>query len=373
MRARRVAIAALVGALTGCGATTAPGGTPTRATTATPQPVVSATATPSPPPSPPPPLAVLGTDGGGLSAVDVTGHVQWGLSGAAVSRLLSATSNDTITARTAGPNLILSTIPAASPGAGVLVVLDRTGAKIGGGSFTPNGVDDDVHGSPTGTEWAWSVVDSAIGAEPAHGRIMVAGIGVAAHTVFSWVAPAGSFDERVGGWTDMGIVMERISVGGCGLGFHGDTASFLVDPVAQTLTNLFTNGDHYADARRGVRAGYAGQSQSAVVVNDVTYDEPSTVANDVYVSPDGAHVGVQRYAIGGCSGGPPEPSLNTEMIDVATGSHTDLTGCGISGWLDARDVVCHPLNDLTERLVSLDGRTLATLGTGVFDGALPGD
>ena len=368
MKAQWMAIAAAAAALTACGAA-ATGATPSPAT-ATPEPVSAApTATPSPTPAPPPPLAIIESNGG-VSAVDGTGHAQWSLTSAAVNGLFSATSKDNVTERTAGPNVILSRIPATTPGTGFLVVLDRTGKQVGSGSFTPN-PDADVFGSPTGTEWAWSVDDSPVGAQPAHGRIVVAGIGVAAHSVYSWVTPVGGFDEQVAGWTDMGIVMERIGFGGCGIGFHSDTASFLIDPVAGTLTNLFTNGDHYGDARHSVRVAFASQSESAVIVNGAAHDEAHTVANQVYVSPDGARVGVQRYELGGCAGGP--PTLNTEIIDVSTGSRTDITGCGIGGWFDAIDFACSALGDKTVKLDGLDGHAVATLGTGTFIGVVPSD
>jgi hypothetical protein len=368
MKAQWFAIVAAAASVTACGAA-ATGGTLSPAT-ATPEPASAApSATPTPTPPPPPPLAIIQRNGA-VSAVDGTGHVQWSLTSAAVNGLLSATSKDNVTIRTAGPNVFLSRIPSMTLGTGFLVVLDRTGKQIGSGSFTPNSFSDDVYGDPTGTEWAWSVEDSPLGAQPAHGRIMVAGINSPAHSVFSWVTPTGGFDEEVAGWTDMGIVMERIGFGGCGIGFHGDTASFLIDPVAGTLTNLFTNGDHYGDARHGVRAAFSNQSGSVVTVNGTAYDEPHTVAQGVYVSPDGARVGVQRYAFGGCAGGPPEPSLKTEIIDVAGGTHTDVAGCGISAWFDATDFACSALGDKTVKLDGLDGHTVATLGTGTFIGAL---
>jgi hypothetical protein len=296
------------------------------------------------------------------------GHVQWSLTAAAMNSLLSATSQDRITARTAGPNVILSRVPSQGQGGGNLVVLDRTGKQIGSGSFAPINFNDDVFGSPTGREWAWSVADSLASGSQSHGRIMVAGIGVAAQSVFSWVAPSGSFYEAVAGWTDMGIVMERISNGGCGAGFHSDTASFLIDPVAGTLTNLLTNGGHFGDARFNVRVGFSNTSGSAVTVNGQAFDEPTTVADSVYVSPDGARVGVQRFSLNGCAG--VTPTLNTEIIDVASGAHTDISGCGITGWFDATDFACRSFGDATEKLDGIDGHTVAVLGTGSFIGAL---
>jgi hypothetical protein len=318
---------------------------------------------------PPPPLAIIQTNTS-VYAVDASGHLQWTLNQAAMNTLLTATTTDRITARTAGPNVILSRVPGQTQGDGNLVVLDRTGTKIGGGSFTPNAFEDDVFGSPTGTEWAWSVNDTPAAASRPHGRIIVAGIGVPAHTVFSWVAPVGASTEWVAGWTDMGIVMERIGSGGCGAGFHADTASFLVDPVAGTLTNLFTNGDHYGDARHSVSVGFAAQSPSAVTVNGTTFDEAKTVANAVYVSPDGTRVGVQRFSLAGCAG--VTPTLGTEIVDVSGGNHSDVAGCGIVGWFDATHFVCHGFSDQTQKLEGVDGQPGAGLGAGSFIGAVPG-
>jgi hypothetical protein len=326
-------------------------------------------ATPTPTPLPPPPLAIIRTDTS-VYAVDASGHVQWTLNQAAINNLLNATATDRILARTAGPNVILLRIPGQPQNDGNLVVLDRTGTKIGGGSFIPNDSAGHVFGNPTGTEWAWSVDDAPAAATRQHGRIIVAGIGVPAHTVFSWVAPVGAYTEWVADWTDMGIVMERLNAGGCGAGFHPDSASFLVDPAAGTLTDLFTNGDHYGDARHNVSVGFAAQSQSAVTVNGTTFDEAKTVANGVYVSPDGARVGVQRFSLAGCAG--VTPTLGTEIVDVSGGNHSDVAGCGIVGWFDATHFVCHAFSDQTQRLETVDGQPGASLGAGEFIGAVPG-
>jgi hypothetical protein len=185
------------------------------------------------------------------------------------------------------------------------------------------------------------------------------------------VAPAGSFNEQVAGWTDMGIVMERISLGGCGLGFHGDTASFLVNPGTGALTSLFSDGNHYADARHGVKAAFVAQSASAVVVNGSTYDEAGSVANAVYVGPGGATVGVQRFTLGGCSGSP-TPTVRTELIDVATRAHRDIGGCEINGWFDAGHLVCSAYADTTQKIEDLAGNPGAALGRGEFLGVLSG-
>jgi hypothetical protein len=120
-----------------------------------------------------------------------------------------------------------------------------------------------------------------------------------------------------------------------------------------------------------VTAGFA-RSSSTVLVNGVTFDEHGTVANAVYVSPDGARVGVQRFFLGGCVGGPATQRLGTELIDVSDGAHTDIAGCGITGWFDATRFVCGALGDQTQHLESVTGQPGAVLGNGRFLGALTG-
>jgi hypothetical protein len=372
MRAPRLAILASLTTLAACGsATAAPGRTPSATAATTPAVPIS---TPPPTPAPLPPLAILQTDAA-LVAVDGAGKVQWSITRADMDTLLSAAPHDTITARVAGPNVILSVVAAGSTAAGKLVVLDGTGTSIGASSFTPNHSTDDVFGAPTGTEWAYSVDDSPLAANQHHGRIVVAGIGTAAHTVFSWVAPPGGFNELVAGWTDMGIAMERIGLGGCGIGFHPDSASFLVDPGSGTLTDLFAGGDHYGDSRHGVKVAFAARSSSAVKVNGVMFDEGGTVADGVYVSPDGSRVGVGRFSVVVCAGSP-TLTVSTELIEVSTGAHVDVTGCEISGWFDVGHFVCSPQDNTsttpTQRTEDLAGHAGTDLGLGRYAGVLSG-
>lgn len=374
MRTLSLAMFATLVALAGCGsavsATTPPAvaSSPT-STRATPLPSAAPT------PAPLPPLAVIQSSSS-LTAVNARGQVQWSLTQADMDTLLAASSHDTVTARVAGPNVILSAVVAGSITRGRLVVLDGTGTSLGGGTFTPNNAADDVFGAPGGSEWAYSVDESPASASRHHGTIVVAGIGVAAHTVFSWVAPAGSYDELVAGWTDMGIVMERVSLGGCGVGFHSDTASFLIDPMTGALTDLFAGGDHYADSRHGVKAAFAAQSSSAVVVNGNRFDEAGTVADGVYVSPDGSRVGVGRFSVVVCAGSQTF-TVSTELIDVSSGTRSDVAGCEITGWFDTAHFVCSPLDSLsqtpTQRTEDLEGRAGVVLGRGLYAGVLTGD
>lgn len=367
MRTPWVAMVASLAALAGCGSATSLTTPPAVSATAHAQTTLAPTAVPTPVPLPL--LAVIRV-GTALVAVDDTGKVQWNLTQANMDAMLSAGAQDTIVARVAGPDVILSVIAANPTCVGRLVVLDGTGTSIGGGSFAPVQCQDDVFGGPTGSEWAYSVDDSPSGTTRHHGRIVVAGIGIAPHTVYSWVAPVG-FLEFVGAWTDMGIVMKRVGSGGCGLGFHDDYATFLIDPVDGALSDLFSGNQHYGDVRHHVAAGFAS-SASAVLVDGVTFDEPGTVANAVYVSPDGARVGVQRFVLGGCVGDNSQQQIRTELIDVVARAHMDVAGCGITGWFDAGRFVCTAFGDTTQHLESLSGQGRAILGNGEFLGALAG-
>ena len=366
--ARWLATLVVLGPIAACGST-AGGAT----ATVTPSTRSASTPTAVPTPTLPPPLAVI-QSGSALAAFDAAGHMQWSLTASAVDALVSTAQDDHVFARTAGPNVIISRVPIRSTNGANVVLLDRTGQVVGRGSLSP--FDDatqatGVVGSPAGNQWAWSVDDTPSSApvtQHDYGRILVAGIGVPQHTLFSWVASTGSSRESVAAWTDMGIVMERVGPGGCGIGFHGDEASFLIDPTTGTLTNLFTGGEHYGDARHNVRVAFASRS-SAVLVNGITFD--GSIASDVFVSPDGSRVGVQRFSQGGCAG--VSPTLITEMIDVNTGAHADIAGCGITGWLDTTRFVCHSYGDPTQRIASIDGQPGAVLVAGDFAGALPSD
>jgi hypothetical protein len=330
-----------------------------------------ATSTPTPAsvqtPAPPPPLVVI--HGTAIDAVDVKGHVQWRVDQSKLATLLPGATIDNVGVRTAGQRVFLTHVAQSS--VGQLVVLDRTGATVGTASFVPNVFKaDDLFGNPTGTQWAFSVDDTPDrpASQSHRGRIVVAGLGVPEHTVFSWVAPPDAYTEVVAGWTDMGIVMERTGFGGCGIGYHPDQASFLVDPGAGTITSLFKNGDHYADASHGVRVALAFTPASAVLINGATYDEAESIAQSADVSPDGVRVGIQRYSMGGCAG--TTPTLSTEIVDVSAGSHIDVPGCGIDGWFDSAHFVCNAWGNPNLKIEGVDGSIGAVLEAGEYGGTL---
>ena len=280
---------------------------------------------------------------------------------------MGATAIDRVGVRVAGPNVVL-TVNRGTVQPGSFAMLAANGQTItseslpiGAGILAPD---------PSGSQWAWSVDDTPASAPSGtshHGHIVVAGQNAPQRVVSSWVAPPG-FVDILTDWTDMGIILERPDQGGCGIGYHNDDATFLVDPATGAISQLFANGQHYGDARRGVVAGFAS-SRSAILINGTIYDEPGTVANKLFVSADGSEVGVERYHVSSCGD---ESNISTELIDVGTHASQDITGCGISGWFDQSNFVCHGLGDTKQKVESLQGQTVASLGDGEFEGVLPG-
>ncbi len=292
---------------------------------------------------------------------------------AAITKLLSADSNNGVVAHPAGDHVVLFASHGLgnSPTPGTVAVLDHNGKVIGTGAFDAGVYGTDIAADPSGSQWAWSVDDLAASADTNvrhRGGIMVAGLGIPKHSVYSWVAPLGATD-RVGAWTDLGIVMKRFTFGGCGPGFLPDTASFLIDPQSGTLTDLFS-GQAYLDAQHQVRVARSAQSSSNVSVNGVSYDQQGTILNGAWVSPDGTRVGVARLQPLPCAQGPATALVSTELITVATGTRASLPGCEISGWFDATHFACSAFNSDTVVLHDLSGTAGATLGNGRFVGVL---
>lgn len=332
--------------------------------TATPAATSSPTATPSPTPPPPPPLAVI-SDDAGIHAVYGSGAVRWTVPQATIDTLTDKPHVYSVTIATAGPNVVVSALTSNPAPSGRVAVIGSTGAVLYKGTFTGAGGNGAVHASPDGTQWAWSVDATPASTGAHHGSIVVAGLTTAPHVVYSWLAPVGATEE-VGAWTDMGIVMERLISGGCGPGFHPDSASFLVDPVAGTLSDLFSGGQHYADARRGTRVAYSATSESEVLVNGVAFDESGAIALGAYVSTDGASVAIARLTPGGCGG---TPVFSTELVTVASGQHSDVAGCRAEGWFDATHFVGAKA-DGSLSVFDLSGAAGVGLGNGSFVGAL---
>lgn len=365
---------AAVVAIAGCGAATVATTSPPSSSPSSQSVTAPATASPTaaPPsstaPPPLPPLALL-QRATLLQAVDAAGHSQWSVSIAEINKLVSTDPNNYAVIRGAGNNVFVFADHWSKPAPGSVVVLDRTGKVLGSGSFDVRVWAHDVGADPSGTQWAWSVDDGALPSGQHHGRIMVAGLGIPKHQVYGWVAPVGAW-EAVGGWTDMGIVMERLVTGGCGAGFLGDSASFLIDPTTGALTDLFS-GAHYLDARHGARVARALDSESDVIINGMHYDEPGTTVFGAYASPDGSLVGIARLTPVSCTGAR-QPKLGTELVTVATQAHVDLSACLIAGWFDTTHYACRSLSSAVLTLDDLRGATTASLGNADFVGVLQG-
>ncbi len=185
------------------------------------------------------------------------GRVQWTLASPALDRLLSGTATDGVSAQAAGPNVVLTrTIGPYGHKVGHLAVIARRRP----------GREWNVH-----AEWAGVRGGHRPCRQPDRDRVgvarpgrqhperprsrLVAGVGEAPHSILSWVAPAGSFDEiasQPGPTWASSLSASRTP--GAGPGSRLDSASFLVDPVALgSLTQLFTGESPRRLCRRGVR------------------------------------------------------------------------------------------------------------------------
>ncbi|MHB8718068.1 MAG: hypothetical protein ACYDAC_04135 [Candidatus Dormibacteria bacterium] len=343
------------------------------------------TATPSPQPSTSPlpaatpalthPLAVFLTEDAshattGVAAVDATGRQRWSIPLSSLNELLGDAPPDSthpqpdVDVVAGGGHVAVFPL---SPGSDPfkVVVLDSSGTKVAEGEA--GGGLGNFAVSPDATEWAWSVdLDAASPNSNArhHGIVEVAGINTPAHVVYTWLAPVGS-SEQIGAWTDMGIVLERLGSGGCGAGFHSDTASFLIDPQTHVLTDLLSDGSHFIDARHGVVVAEPPSGRSVVTVDGTPFDEAGTIVAGAYVSPDGVLVGVARVTPVACAGGNETAKLSTELITVSTGQTVDIAGGMIRGWFDARHFVTGD-----GALVNTQGVFGPTLAPGSFRGVV---
>jgi hypothetical protein len=126
--------------------------------------------------------------------------------------------------RAGGPNLL-------AIGDGRVVVIDRTGAVIGRGTYSgesPIGAVPTMHPSPTGTRWAWTMVTTVPApgvstAGPHASSLWVAGLAEPPHRVRTWT---GEYDVASRQWSDAGIVVVKFDYR-CG---ELPQSSALVDP-----------------------------------------------------------------------------------------------------------------------------------------------
>jgi hypothetical protein len=372
-----IALGVSAASLVACGAAssaTSPSPSPTSAApTATPTPSPTAVRTPLSEP----PLAVL-SQGQELKVVNSQGVEQWSLSNAAMEKIFGVSASQAqtqgfgINSQIAGPNIILFYNITTS--LTKVAVLSRAGNVVGSSTVPLSpGSFSQIEVSPSGTEWAWVVDQTPNATGKHHGLVEVGGIGEAVRTVYRWVAPMG-FTETVAAWTNTGIIMFRVQSGGCGVGFHPDFASFVINPTTGSLSDLFSGNENYLGASSGVTVASLGNDEHSVLIDGVKYSESKSSIAGAYISPDGAHVAVSRINFsGGCAGS--TPKLTVEMVTVANHSHVDLQNLTADGWWDDDQFIANNLSGSTW-IYTLQGQAVseicsASSGWG-FSGVLTG-
>ena len=354
----------LVG-LAGCGAGGLVSPRVSPAATASSPPATSDSPSPLPTPTPidSTTLAVIDNVSVGLEAVDGSGRVQWTLSSASLGAQLGETGR-VVGQTVAGPNLLVDfELGNAAATQDQLVVVNSSGRVLGKWA-SPIGIwADGIVGSPSGTEWAWTFPVAFGRTEGGPGKVMVAGLNEASRDVYDFVAPAGYWEE-LAAWTDTGIIMERVGSGGCGYGFHNDFASFVVNPTTRTLSDLFSNGWHYLDARSGVKVATLGLYGSIAEINGVEFDEPGDLVAGAYISPDGQLVAISRILPEQCVGGS-GPGFRVEMVQVNGDLHWDINGEMAEDWWSPSAFLGRPQTHPSYvRAYDRNGKLLATLWSG---------
>src|ERR1022692_2129045 len=336
--------------------------TPTATATATPTLVATPSPTAVPTPVPEPPLAVL-AEGQELKVVTTQGVEQWSLSNAALEKIFGVSASQAqtqgfgINSEIAGSHIILFYSPTST--ATKVVVLSRAGNVVGNAtvSLDPQSFSQ-IEVSPSGAQWAWAVDQTPNATGNHRGVVEVGGLSEAVRTVYHWVAPVG-FTETVAAWTNTGIIIFRVQSGGCGVGFHPDFASFVINPTTGSLSDLFSGNENYLGASSGVTVASLGNDDHSVLIDGGKYSESRSSIDGAYISPDGAHVAVSRIKLsGGCGGSPPK--LSVEMVTVANQSHVDLANLTALGWWNDTQYVANT-SDGSAWLFTLAGKPVSEI------------
>jgi hypothetical protein len=133
-------------------------------------------------------------------------------------------------------------------------------------------------------------------------------------------------------------------------------AWFSINPVSDTLTELFTGTNQYQDASSGVTVATPIDAPHTVLINGVSYSESKSVVASATISPDGAHVAIFRESFDPCGGGA-VPTTSIEMITVANQSHIDLSTLYFESWFGASDIFAAPPSGDTW-VYTLDGKPI---------------
>lgn len=326
--------------------------------TATPTQIPAATPSAVPTPAPEPPLAFFVNYGAALGAqqwkvVNAQGVEQWGLTPTQEGKLFGLTAQQVSTANLtpqAGDTDLFLIYQASPTSANQIAVFSRTGKLLGIGKAPGVGLTPDSQEtgspfevSPSGPEWAWTVDQTPSATGEHHGVVEVGGLGKTDQIVYRWVAPVG-FTEQLDGWTDSGIIMQRIPEGNpfiCGDFDDPTSAWFAINPSTGTLRELFSGNEQFMAASSGVTAAGLINDSHSVLVNGVKYSESKSFAGSAIISPDGTEVAVFRESFNPCGGGN-IPTTSIEIVTLANQGHVDLPGLGLVSWWDSHQILANP-------------------------------
>jgi hypothetical protein len=277
----------------------------------------------------------------------------------------------------AGPNILLM-YGDGSTTTFIAVVSGITGKVLGRGTAPNTG--GQIVGSPSGTEWAWIVDLGTNATGHSYGKIELAGLGVAPHTIFDWTAPIG-YGEAVTNWTDAGIILQRMSNSDtCIQNYAYGNAAFLVSPTTGALTNLFSeSGEQYLYVTKEVQVSgfYAAENavyiQGASYKGDVYSDEDSELVQSADPSPDGVHVVVNRVGFDGTCNVITAQDF-VELINGVTESRVDYANIQASGWLNDDEFIASAPNASGAWLYNLQGKPVQLLAGSpwLFQGVVSG-
>jgi hypothetical protein len=339
---------------------------PTFTPAATATPTLAPTPTAVPTPAPEPPLALFFQQDStpqdqAIEVVNGQGVEQWGLTSAQMGQYFGLTAEQSnqldaseLTYEVGGSHLLFFYL--ASPTLVKVVVVSRTGQVLGRGT-APGLAYWGLVVSPDGTSWAWSDDQTPNATGRHHGVIEVGGLSEANRIVYSWVAPVG-YTESLAAWTNTGIIMDRTQgPGPCGSNLT--TAWFVINPTTGKLSDLFTGNDQFLDASSGVATAGLLNDAHAVLVNGVIYSETKSLPWAASISPDGTHVAIARVAnTSACS--PSETAKETtEMVTVASRTHTDLNLNFVSWWNNTEILANGP--GLSFGLYTLQGQAVSEI------------
>lgn len=333
-------------------AAAAPATSPTTAA-ATPTQIPAPTPSAVPTPASEPPLALFYNYSPApgalqLEVINAKGVQQWGLTQAQEAQYfgLTATQYGPIgnSPQIGGADLFFF-IQSTPTSADQVAVVSSTGALIGRGTAPAFSlaVTSPFQVSPIGTEWAWTTDETPNATGQHHGVVEVGGLGKTNRILYRWVAPVG-FTEQLDGWTNTGIILQRIPLGGpfpCGGYDDATNAWFAINPGTGTLRELFTGNQQFIDASSGVTVAGLISDSHAILINGVQYSESNSIAGGASISPDGSEVAVFRETFNPCGGGN-IPRNSIELINVANHSHVDLPDLGFPVWWNNQQILAVP-------------------------------